>query len=1207
LIKRGFKILGLILLLLILLVVGGASWFAGTERGFQQSLSLAKTYAPGTLDWDEADGKWVGPLSIRGLHYSQVDAIEASVAELTFDWRPSQLLSAELAVDHLHIDSVEVRLAEGEDHEDQQESSSSGELPEIALPLALDLKDIVITDIAIYPPGQDTAIGIDRVALSANADSSDVHLSKLEITAPQGELHLQGNVATVDDYPMDLTVNWQADIGQSVPLQGEGTINGSLAQLQIDHQVRGFATAAITATLTDVAESPAWQASIEAGLPDAETVSALLTGTPQISLQSSGTLEQFGAQATVNLETTETGPVNVSADVSGSTETLDIHSLTAKLTDSGGELTVAGQISLASLHSDITGQWQALSWPVQAEPQFSSAQGSFMASGTPDEFTLNASTEVDGEAIPTGQWDISVNGSTTSLSRIVVQGQTLEGTVAAVGAAGWETQPEWDLELVTESLNPGEQWSEFPGSINLHVSSKGQIGDDGPNLNAEIKQLSGSLRQQSLSGSGFVQLQGETLNIENFILTHGTAQLNANGQIDDEIQLDFTLDSTDLNTLLPELVGAISVSGSVSGDKVEPMLNAKGNANGVAFSGNRVDTLNFDIDGGLAPDVTTTVTVNASDISAGGQNISDISISGQGTQREHSLVLSTETDQGELATQLDGGFRDTTWNGSLLSLQLINTPAGNWRLREPVTVTANTEKADASQLCLDNNEKLGSICVAGNWLAAGESEARLSIDGLSPELAKAYLPAGFFIETKLNAEASALLDAEGGLSAEAQVALDSGKLTLDSDASPVEIGLEETTINVSLRGDDASLQFASAIKEFGKLNATATVNDPAGEARLAGNLEADFPDLSLISTFVPQLQQVSGSLQGNLSLGGSVQTPQVQGELALLDFTAEIPETAMLIEATQLSVTGEADGTLLIDGESRSGDGQLDFTGSINPGTRALVLEITGDEYQVANTAAMQAVVSPQLNIELQDTGMQVNGEVTIPRVYINANGGNDGIETVSASSDVVYISEEGEQAEKQASQLNLDVQIILGDSVEVEAGDFRGRLEGDLRVQQTPELAPRGTGTINVLNGDYVIYGQQLNMERGRILFGGGPVDNPSLDMEVARTVQEYDVIAGARIQGTAKAPRLELYSEPSMPDASILSYILLGQPPGATGASYTIGKYLTPDLYVSYGIGLFDAINTFNMRYKLTEKLSVEAASGSGSSADLIYTIEK
>ncbi len=84
-------------------------------------------------------------------------------------------------------------------------------------------------------------------------------------------------------------------------------------------------------------------------------------------------------------------------------------------------------------------------------------------------------------------------------------------------------------------------------------------------------------------------------------------------------------------------------------------------------------------------------------------------------------------------------------------------------------------------------------------------------------------------------------------------------------------------------------------------------------------------------------------------------------------------------------------------------------------------------------------------------------------------------------------------------------------------SGDFCGRLEGDLRVQQIPELASSGTATINVLNGDYEIYGQQLNMERGRILFGGGPVDNPTLDMEVARNVQEFDVVAGARIQGTA------------------------------------------------------------------------------------------
>jgi len=253
-------------------------------------------------------------------------------------------------------------------------------------------------------------------------------------------------------------------------------------------------------------------------------------------------------------------------------------------------------------------------------------------------------------------------------------------------------------------------------------------------------------------------------------------------------------------------------------------------------------------------------------------------------------------------------------------------------------------------------------------------------------------------------------------------------------------------------------------------------------------------------------------------------------------------------------------------------------------------------------------VISPQLAISMANSGMNVEGSVVIPKAYINANGGNEGIKTVSASSDVVFVNdnEEVPETEQGSGALNLDVQVILGDSVEIEAGDFRGRLEGELTVEQTPELAPRGTGAIDVVNGDYVVYGQQLEIERGRISFSGGPVDNPSLDMEVARTVLEYDVVAGAKILGTAKAPRLELYSEPTMPDASVLSFILLGQPPGV-GASYTLGKYLTPELYVSYGIGLFDAINTFNLRYSLTDRLALESVSGSGNSADLIYTIER
>lgn len=44
-----------------------------------------------------------------------------------------------------------------------------------------------------------------------------------------------------------------------------------------------------------------------------------------------------------------------------------------------------------------------------------------------------------------------------------------------------------------------------------------------------------------------------------------------------------------------------------------------------------------------------------------------------------------------------------------------------------------------------------------------------------------------------------------------------------------------------------------------------------------------------------------------------------------------------------------------------------------------------------------------------------------------------------------------------------------------------------------------------------------------------------------------------------------------------------------------------------MSYGIGLQEAVNTFQIRYRLSSKWTLEAVSGLKSSADLVYTIER
>lgn len=61
-----------------------------------------------------------------------------------------------------------------------------------------------------------------------------------------------------------------------------------------------------------------------------------------------------------------------------------------------------------------------------------------------------------------------------------------------------------------------------------------------------------------------------------------------------------------------------------------------------------------------------------------------------------------------------------------------------------------------------------------------------------------------------------------------------------------------------------------------------------------------------------------------------------------------------------------------------------------------------------------------------------------------------------------------------------------------------------------------------------------------------------------------------------------------------------------GLQESSLLIGKYLTPDLYVRYALGLFSSTGTLRLTYRLTKHFSLEAESGAAQGVDATYTIE-
>ncbi len=165
--------------------------------------------------------------------------------------------------------------------------------------------------------------------------------------------------------------------------------------------------------------------------------------------------------------------------------------------------------------------------------------------------------------------------------------------------------------------------------------------------------------------------------------------------------------------------------------------------------------------------------------------------------------------------------------------------------------------------------------------------------------------------------------------------------------------------------------------------------------------------------------------------------------------------------------------------------------------------------------------------------------------------------------------------------------------------------------------------------------------------MFSGGPMNNPGVDIRAAKRYP--DVKAGVNVRGTLPHPRISFFSEPPLPQSQILSLILAGgsletaqsksnrtqtgnellaqgsailaQQLGArvgiedvsvesdldNQTSLVLGKYLSPRLYVSYGISFTEQLNTLKLRYTLSDRWTIKTEVGKARGADLVYTIEK
>jgi translocation and assembly module TamB len=304
----------------------------------------------------------------------------------------------------------------------------------------------------------------------------------------------------------------------------------------------------------------------------------------------------------------------------------------------------------------------------------------------------------------------------------------------------------------------------------------------------------------------------------------------------------------------------------------------------------------------------------------------------------------------------------------------------------------------------------------------------------------------------------------------------------------------------------------------------------------------------------------------------------------------------------------------------------------------------------VADTPDFRIIASPEIVLRAGVDGYVVEGEVKVPTARISPRQLTSSVST-SPDERIVGIDDLADNAPSTGQRVLSRILVSLGDTVRVDAYGLKARLEGGVTVRTRPGDVARGDGTIKIVEGEYKAFGQDVKIARGSLTYANAPLNDPVVDLVAERRIEDADVTVSVNVRGTLDAPYVTLTSNPAMSSNEALSYLLTGRSidtlqsgeaanvndaaeslavssgslllgtlgsrigidqvsverTGEDDTSVVLGKYLSPKLFVSYGISIAEAINTIKLRYTLNSRWSVKAEAGLDQSADVEYRIER
>ncbi|MBK8337608.1 MAG: translocation/assembly module TamB domain-containing protein [Sterolibacteriaceae bacterium] len=1171
----------------------GMLWLLASEAGLGALATLAGRLSGNALVIDGAQGRLLGPLRFAEVRFDGADT-RIRARDIALDWRFGISPERRLILPQIGIGALDLSL---------RPSDTPPALPaDLALPLALQIDRLQIDRLRLQGWLAQSAapapslIEIDNIAARLQSDGRHHQLTELRLSTPFGSLNGKATLDGTKPFTLEATLRAEGE-REAKHYVMDATAHGPLDALAVNARASGWNLAGeADLAVTPFSAVPLHRARVRVGEIDP---AAFSPGAPRAALQivadltprivepgtakpGAGPLDAWVLAGPIEVFNREPGPfdrgalpfarLNANALWRQGRLALDDVVLvssgrepgrltgTASL-DTGSDPTVRLQFAVSAL--------DPREWVSSLKPARLGGEISAVASIA--EQTLQARLRETGarsivRAGPPWQADLALRHKDGVLDFSRLQLAAGDALLDAAGKLQLGGNQSFDISGKLARFDPG-LYAEVPHArLTADLSAHGVLK---PQLGAALRfdmhdsQLATREGMRALVGKGELQIEPGRLVNADVALDLAGNRLTANGAFGRTGDLlKFVVDAQKLDALGMGVSGRLEAAGQIGGTLSQPSGEVRASAAALRLPDLLlVDaaTLIAQLRDGPGGRFEAALTASGLRKAAAQPALAErVALDISGTRGNHKLQGSARLGgEDALDFAASGGLLDgLAWKGTVERLALersghrlaLSAPA-------PLMLAATQAAFGPAELRTTTGRlRLGEA----RWSPDGWS-SRGELDGLQVGIA---LDAQQQANTKgrtLTLGGNWDLRAAAHLDGTLTLFREAGDLSLGGD-TPVSLGLRELQLKLVAQQDRVNATLDATGEQLGQLNARAALAlerdghlwKVARAAPLEGDARFAMPSLAWIGPLIGPNVQIGGALGGNFTLGGSLARPDARGSVRAAGVHLALVEHGLRLSDGEIDVDLTHERAKLARFDFRADPrvkprdvrvGYAELAGTPGRLTGSGEIELAGGKGSIVLTADRLAV------LQRADRWLMMSGEARLTTAWdalalagkLRADAGY--IEFAAAPppalGDDVVVLGRGQKAAR-TFRLDMDLEVDLGRSLYFKGRGLDARLAGEARLRADGRGPLRATGSIRTRGGTYDAYGQFLTIERGIINFQG-PIENAGLNVLAVRS--GLPVEAGVEITGTMLTPRVRLVSEPSVPDAEKLSWIVLGR----------------------------------------------------------------